>query len=133
MSVLETPIIVIVTGEGGSGGAIGIGVGDSVMMLSNSVYSVISPEGCASILWRDGAKAPEAANALKLTAESLLELGVIDEIIPEPQGGAHRRKKETIAVVKKSILNNLKRLHKVSPRKLVDRRYEKFARMGKFF
>lgn len=133
MSVLEVPMIVIVTGEGGSGGAIGIGIGDRIMMLSNSVYSVISPEGCASILWRDGAKAPEAANALKLTAESLLKLGIIDEIIPEPQGGAHRRRKETIASVKKAILNNLKDLNKVSARKLVDRRYDKFAQMGKFF
>jgi len=133
MSVLEVPIIVIITGEGGSGGAIGIGVGDSIMMLSNSVYSVISPEGCASILWRDGTKAPEAANALKLTAESLLELGIIDEIIPEPDGGAHRKRKEAIESVKHAILKNLKRLKKTSPRKLVDRRYAKFAGMGKFF
>jgi acetyl-CoA carboxylase carboxyl transferase subunit alpha len=133
MSVLEVPMIVIITGEGGSGGAIGIGIGDRIMMLSNSVYSVISPEGCASILWRDGDKAPEAANALKLTAESLLKLGIIDEIIPEPQGGAHRRRKETIATVKKTILKNLKSLNKVSPRKLVDKRYDKFAQMGKFF
>ncbi len=133
MSVLEVPMIVIVTGEGGSGGAIGIGIGDRIMMLSNSVYSVISPEGCASILWRDGAKAPEAANALKLTAESLLKLGIIDEIIPEPPGGAHRRRKETIAAVKNAILKNLKSLNKVSPRKLVDKRYDKFAQMGKFF
>jgi len=133
MSVIEVPMIVIITGEGGSGGAIGIGVGDTVMMLTNSVYSVISPEGCASILWRDGAKAPEAANALKLTAESLLELGIIDEIIPEPQGGAHRRQKETVDAVKKAILSNLKRLNKLSARKLVDKRYDKFARMGQFF
>ncbi len=133
MSVLEVPVIVIITGEGGSGGAIGIGVGDSIMMLSNSVYSVISPEGCASILWRDGTKAPEAANALKLTAESLKELGIIDEIIPEPEGGAHRNRKKTIQAVKHAILKNLKRLNKTSPRKLVDRRYAKFAGMGKFF
>ena len=133
MSVLEVPVIVIITGEGGSGGAIGIGVGDSIMMLSNSVYSVISPEGCASILWRDGTKAPEAANALKITAESLKELGIIDEIIPEPEGGAHRNRKKTIQAVKHAILKNLKRLNKTSPRKLVDRRYAKFAGMGKFF
>jgi acetyl-CoA carboxylase carboxyl transferase subunit alpha len=133
MSVLEVPVIVIITGEGGSGGAIGIGVGDSIMMLSNSVYSVISPEGCASILWRDGTKAPEAANALKITAESLKELGIIDEIIPEPEGGAHRNRKETIQAVKHAILKDLKRLNKTSPRKLVDRRYAKFAAMGKFF
>lgn len=133
MSVLEVPVIIIITGEGGSGGAIGIGVGDRIMMLSCSVYSVISPEGCASILWRDGAKAPEAANALKITADSLLELGIIDEIIPEPEGGAHRRRNETVAAVKIAILKNLKSLNKTSYRKLVDRRYEKFAKMGKFF
>ncbi len=133
MSVLEVPVIIIITGEGGSGGAIGIGVGDRIMMLSNSVYSVISPEGCASILWRDGKKAPEAANALKLTSDSLLELGIIDSIITEPEGGAHRRREETVAAVKHAILKNLKSLNKTSHRKLVDRRYEKFAKMGKFF
>jgi acetyl-CoA carboxylase carboxyl transferase subunit alpha len=132
MSKLQTPIVVVVTGEGGSGGALGIGVGDVVLMLSNSVYSVISPEGCASILWRDGSKAPEAAAALKLTAQSLLDLGVIDEIIPEPAGGAHRSPIDTMDAVKESILRNLARLKKVSRSKLAERRFEKFAKIGRF-
>jgi acetyl-CoA carboxylase carboxyl transferase subunit alpha len=132
MSKLQTPIGVVVTGEGGSGGALGIGVGDVVLMLSNSVYSVISPEGCASILWRDGSKAPEAAAALKLTAQSLLDLGVIDEIIPEPAGGAHRSPIDTMDAVKESILRNLARLKKVSRSKLAERRFEKFAKIGRF-
>jgi acetyl-CoA carboxylase carboxyl transferase subunit alpha len=132
MAALRTPVIVIVTGEGGSGGAVGIGVGDVILMLSNSVYSVISPEGCASILWRDGSKAPEAANALKITAKSLLELKVIDEIITEPIGGAHRNYPDTMKVVRKSLLKHLDRLQKTSPRKLTKRRFEKFAAMGRF-
>lgn len=132
MSTLEVPILVVVTGEGGSGGAIGIGVGDVVLMLANAIYSVISPEGCASILWRDGSKAPEAAEALKLTANSLLELGVIDEIIPEPPGGAQRDYNATFAATKKSLLKHLDRLKHVSPRKLVEKRFQKYSRMGKF-
>ncbi|MFC1498729.1 acetyl-CoA carboxylase carboxyltransferase subunit alpha [Verrucomicrobiota bacterium] len=132
MSTLEIPILVLVTGEGGSGGAIGIGVGDIVAMLSNSIYSVISPEGCASILWRDGQKAPEAAEALKVTAPSLLKLGVIDEIIPEPIGGAHRNHGQTFQSVKTSLQKNLDLLKRVSPRKLLEKRFEKFAKMGRF-
>ncbi len=131
MAVLKTPIIVIVTGEGGSGGALGIGVGDAVLMLSNSIYSVISPEGCASILWRDGAKAPEAAAALKLTAPSLLELGVIDEIIQEPVGGAHRDYAATADAVKEALVRHTRRLQRYKIRKLVEKRYDKYARMGK--
>lgn len=132
MATLQTPIIVIITGEGGSGGAIGIGVGDVIIMLSNSVYSVISPEGCASILWRDGSKAPEAAESLKLTAKSLKELGVIDEIIPEPLGGAHRNLEETMTAVKKSIIKNIKSLSKLSKRRLLHKRFEKYSRIGRF-
>jgi acetyl-CoA carboxylase carboxyl transferase subunit alpha len=132
MAALRTPVIVIITGEGGSGGAVGIGVGDAILMLSNAVYSVISPEGCASILWRDGTKAPEAANALKITAKSLLELKVIDEIIPEPVGGAHRNYVDTMKAVKKALLKHLSRLQKTSPRKLTVRRFAKFAAMGRF-
>jgi acetyl-CoA carboxylase carboxyl transferase subunit alpha len=132
MSDLKTPIIVVITGEGGSGGAVGIGVGDVILMFSNAVYSVISPEGCASILWRDGTKAPEAANALKITARSLLELKVIDEIIPEPVGGAHRNYDDTMKVFKRSLLKHLKHLRSTSPDKLVKRRFEKFAAMGRF-
>ena len=131
MSQLQVPLLVIVTGEGGSGGALGIAVGDVVIMLSNAVYSVISPEGCASILWRDGAKAPEAAEALKLTAQSLKELGIVDEIIAEPAGGAHRDHAATFAAVKDRLLSHLKRLKGAAPRKLVDRRYEKFAEIGR--
>ena len=130
MISIRTPILVVVTGEGGSGGAVGIGVGDVILMLSNAIYSVISPEGCASILWRDGTKAPEAAEALKVTAASLLELKVIDEIIPEPLGGAHRDYDATMAAVKKALLKHLKRLHGVSAKKLLSRRQAKFAAMG---
>jgi acetyl-CoA carboxylase carboxyl transferase subunit alpha len=132
MARLETPIIVVVTGEGGSGGALGIAVGDEILMLSNAIYSVISPEGCASILWRDGAKAPEAAEALKLTAKSLLELRIIDGIIEEPAGGGHRHPSAAIAAVKDALIPRIKSLRKKSPRKLLKRRYEKFAAMGRF-
>jgi acetyl-CoA carboxylase carboxyl transferase subunit alpha len=132
MSRLETPILVVVTGEGGSGGAIGIGVGDVVIMLSNAVYSVISPEGCASILWRDGSKAPEAAEALKLTSDSLLQLGVIDEIVTEPLGGAHRNREATLAAMKNAIIKHLSRLKKVSVKKLIDKRFEKYSAIGRF-
>lgn len=131
MSKLLTPIVVVVTGEGGSGGALGIGVGDVVLMLSNAVYSVISPEGCASILWRDGSKAPEAAAALKITSQSLTDLGVVDGIIVEPAGGAHRNPAETIEAVKEAVLRHLALLKKVSRHKLVERRFEKFARIGR--
>ncbi len=132
MAALKTPVIALVTGEGGSGGAIGIGVGDVVLMLSNAVYSVISPEGCASILWRDGTKAGEAANALKITAKSLLQLKIIDEIIPEPMGGAHRNYPGTMKATRKVILKHLNSLKKVSSKKLTTWRFEKFAAMGRF-
>lgn len=132
MATLEVPIVVVVTGEGGSGGALGIAVGDIVLMLSHAVYSVIPPEGCAAILWRDAAKAPDAADALKITADSLLELGIIDGIIPEPVGGAHRDPDATIAAVKEAILTHVRALKRVSKKKLVERRYTKFARMGRF-
>jgi acetyl-CoA carboxylase carboxyl transferase subunit alpha len=132
MAALKTPVVAVITGEGGSGGAIGIGVGDVVLMLSNAVYSVISPEGCASILWRDGTKAPEAANALKITAKSLLQLKIVDEIIPEPVGGAHRDHPATMKTVKKAILKHLHSLKKINSKKLVNRRFDKFAAMGRF-
>jgi acetyl-CoA carboxylase carboxyl transferase subunit alpha len=132
MSTLKTPIVVIVIGEGGSGGALGIAVGDRILMLQNTIYSVISPEGCASILWRDGAKAPVAAEALKLTAESLKKLGIIDEIIPEPADGAQADHKAAAAAVKKAVLANLADLAKLTPEELVAKRYEKFAAMGRF-
>ena len=132
MAVLKTPVVAIVTGEGGSGGAIGIGVGDVILMLSNAVYSVISPEGCASILWRDGTKAPEAANALKITAKSLLELKIADEIVPEPVGGAHRDYAAAMAATRKVLVKHLKRLQGYSSSKLLKRRFDKYAAMGRF-
>lgn len=129
---LGVPIIVVVIGEGGSGGALGIGVGDKVLVLENAYYSVISPEGCAAILWKDRARAPEAANALKLTAKDLLELGVIDEIVPEPSGGAHRDPEKTAALLKEILLKHLKFLLKMSKEELLKERYEKFRKMGLF-
>lgn len=132
MAGIEVPIVVVITGEGGSGGALGIAVGDAILMLSNSVYSVIPPEGCAAILWRDAAKAPDAAGALKVTADSLLSMGIIDEIIPEPAGGAHRDYDKTFNDAKKVILKHLTSLKKISARKLVDRRYDKFTKIGRF-
>ncbi len=132
MSSLATPIVVVVTGEGGSGGALGIGVGDRILMLSHSVYSVISPEGCASILWRDGAKAPEAAETLKITATALLKLKVVDEIVPEPPGGAHRNMAGTMKAVRKVLLKHLTELKGFSTKKLLDRRYDKFSKIGRF-
>lgn len=132
MSQLKVPIICLVTGEGGSGGALGISVGDTILMLSHSIYSVISPEGCASILWRDGKEAPRAAEALKLTASSLLEMEIIDEIIDEPTGGAHNDPEATASEVKKVILKHLKALSKVSPSKLINKRFEKYSKIGKF-
>ena len=133
MARIEVPIVSLVTGEGGSGGALGIGVGDAVLMLANSIYSVISPEGCASILWRDAANnAQSAAEAMKITAKSLLELGVIDEIIPEPPGGAHTNYVLTAEAIKPALLKYIKRTASMSPAKLVSRRFDKFAAMGKF-
>jgi len=132
MSELRTPIIVVVTGEGGSGGALGIAVGDSILMLQYAIYSVISPEGCASILWRDPANAPDAADALGLTAETLKRLNLIDEIIPEPLGGAHRNPQEMAVTLKGYLLKELSRLTQISPDELVEGRYEKFRRMGVF-
>jgi acetyl-CoA carboxylase carboxyl transferase subunit alpha len=131
MAVLETPIVVVITGEGGSGGALGIAVGDVILMLQNAIYSVIPPEGCAAILWRDSARAPEAADALKLTAGSLLDLGIIDGIVREPLGGAHRDPEAVYSALRDAVLPHLARLCKVAPRKLVDQRFDKFVRMGK--
>ena len=122
-AALKTPIVVVVTGEGGSGGALAIAVGDRILMLENAVYSVISPEGCAGILWRDGAKAPEAAEALKITAPDLKRLGVIDEIIPE---------RDLMANLKKALLAALGELASVPVDELVERRYAKFTGMGRF-
>ena len=124
-SLLKTPIVVVVTGEGG--------VGDRILMMENAVYSVISPEGCAGILWRDGAKAPEAAAALKITAADLKRLGAIDAIIPEPEGGAQKNHKAAALAVKKAVLAALKELEKIPVDQLVDARYAKFRAMGNFY
>ena len=131
MADLAVPIVVVITGEGGSGGALGIAVGDCILMLRYAVYSVIPPEGCAAILWRNAEKAPEAADALKITAESLLELGIIDRIIEEPPGGAHRDPETTIALTKEAVLEELKRLKRFSGSRLREQRYQKFAQMGR--
>ena len=132
-SGLKTPIVVVITGEGGSGGALAIAVGDKILMMENAVYSVISPEGCAVILWRDGTKAPEAAEALKITAPDLLKLGAIDEIVAEPAGGAHKNQKAACANVKKAVLAALKELVKLSPEELVEQRYAKIRSYGNFY
>jgi acetyl-CoA carboxylase carboxyl transferase subunit alpha len=132
MARLSVPVIALVTGEGGSGGALGIGVGDVILMLSHAVYSVISPEGCASILWRDAAFSAKAAEALKITAPSLLELGVADEIIPEPLGGAHRNHDQTAQEIKRVLQKYLKELTSLSKTRLVRHRFAKYSAMGKF-
>jgi acetyl-CoA carboxylase carboxyl transferase subunit alpha len=130
MSRLRTPIVCVIIGEGGSGGALGIGVGDRILMLQHAYYSVISPEGCAAILWKDGNRAPDAADALKLTSSDLLRLGIVDEIVPEPLGGAHRSPDEMIATLKESVLRALADLEGVAAGELVARRYERIRRLG---
>jgi acetyl-CoA carboxylase carboxyl transferase subunit alpha len=127
---LKVPVICIVIGEGGSGGALGIGVGDRVGMLENSYYSVISPEGCAAILWKSGEKAPEAAEALKLTSKDLLGFGLVDKVIDEPMGGAHRDPKTTVERVKVQILDWIAELSALPVEQLLAQRFEKFRRMG---
>ncbi len=130
MSRLRTPIVCVVIGEGGSGGALGIGVGDKLAMLEHAYYSVISPEGCAAILWHDGTQAPQAAQALKLTSKDLHKLKLVDTIIPEPLGGAHRNIHDTIYNVEQYITRTLNQLKHVKPDKLLDDRYEKIRRIG---
>jgi len=132
MFALKIPIIVVVIGEGGSGGALGIGVGDKVFILEYAYYSVISPEGCAAILWKDASKREEAARVLKLTSDDLLKLGIVDEIIPEPQGGAHRDPMFAAANLKKVILKTIDELSCVSPDDLTKARYAKFRKIGIF-
>ncbi len=127
----KVPIISVVIGEGGSGGAIAIAVADKIYMLEHSIYSVISPEGCASILWRSGDYAKEAATALKLTAQDLLELKLIDKIIEEPTGGAHRKKEETIIAVSNQIEEGLKELSPWNPKEIIQNRRDKFLKMGR--
>jgi acetyl-CoA carboxylase carboxyl transferase subunit alpha len=132
MMVLKTPLVAVVLGEGGSGGALGIGVCDRVLILENAYYSVISPEGCAAILWKDRANASQAAAALKLTAKDLLELGIIDEVIAEPLGGAHKDYDATATGLKKALLKNLDKLAEMKMSELLDDRYKKYRQMGVF-
>lgn len=132
MSALSTPIVATVIGEGGSGGALGIGVADTVLVLENAYYSVISPEGCAAILWKDRKFAPEAAAALRLNSRDLLDLGVADEIVPEPLGGAHRDPAAAAANLQSALLRHLDRLAGLDTPTLLDQRYAKFRRMGVF-
>ena len=130
MSGLKVPIIVIITGEGGSGGALAIGVGDHISMLQYSIYSVASPEACASIVWRDNSKAQEAAEAMKLDAKNLLDFGLIDNIIDEPLGGAHRDAKKTSSLIAQEIDDNLKRLREIEIDELIEKRYQKIMSYG---
>jgi len=133
MARLPVPILVTITGEGGSGGALAIAVGDRIHMFENSVYSVISPEGCASIMWRSAGKAEMAADALHITAKDLLELRLIDEIIPEPEGGAHVDYEGAARSLDEVLVNSLREFSRLPAQELIGRRYEKFRRMGQFF
>jgi len=133
MARLTVPIIVVIIGEGGSGGALGMGVGNRIYMLENSIYSVISPESCAAIIWRDSGKAEQAAAALKLTAPDLQQLGLIDGIVPEPEGGAHNDPDAAAENLRETLRTALAELTKMGSKDLVDQRYEKFRKMGSFF
>lgn len=132
MSRLTVPIIVVITGEGGSGGALAIAVGDRILMLEHSVYAVISPEGCAAILWSDGTKGEQAAEALKLTAKDIKALEVIDEIVEEPLGGAHRDHETMAENLHQALARNLKELRKIPAEQLIEERYQKFRKMSRF-
>lgn len=132
MSMLKVPVIAVVTGEGGSGGALALGVGNRVLMLEHAVYSVISPEGCAAILWKDGAKAPDAAAILKLTATDLVGLKVADDVVPEPLGGAHRDKALAAKNLEAALKKHLDELSALSPDELASQRYDKFRSIGFF-
>lgn len=132
MFALEVPIICTVIGEGGSGGALGIGVGERLLMLEHSVYTVASPEACAAILWKDAGKAPQAAEALKITAPDLKGLGILDEIVPEPVGGAHTNPIQASQLLKQALVNNLNELAKLEPAERCNIRYEKFRQIGVF-
>ncbi len=132
MSRLKVPIIVVIIGEGASGGALGIGVGNRILMLENCWYSVISPESCSSILWKNWDYKEQAAESLKLTAPDLMEQGIIDRIVPEPMGGAHKDHKGAAAILKKVLKEELENLTKIKPEKLIEDRIEKFGKMGAF-
>lgn len=130
IATLPIPILTIITGEGGSGGALAIAIADRILIMENAIYSVISPEGCASILWRDASKSPQAAEALKLTANDLFSLKIVDNIIPEPPGGAHRNKEGAASLVAEAIAQFLKETEHIAPEKLVSKRLNKFYKMG---
>ena len=132
MSQLKVPIIVTIIGEGGSGGALGIGVGDRILMLESAICSVISPEGCAAILWKDQAKMEEAAKALRITSQDLLDLKIIDGVIPEPMGGAHRDVEQTAFAIKQAVTKHLRELKDLTPAELIQKRYQKYRGIGKF-
>lgn len=132
MMLIKSPIISVFIGEGGSGGALGIAVSDRILILENAYYSVISPEGCAAILWNDRTKAPEAAKALRLSSEKLLEFGVVEEILPEPLGGAHNDYNTTATTIKTGILKHLKELKKYNTDQLLENRYRRFRKLGIF-
>ncbi|MFN3926616.1 MAG: acetyl-CoA carboxylase carboxyltransferase subunit alpha [Pseudanabaenaceae cyanobacterium] len=132
MFSLAVPIICTVIGEGGSGGALGIGVGDRLLIFENAVYTVATPEACAAILWRDASKAPKAAEALKITAFDLYRMGIVDEILPEPRGGAHRNPIATAHTLKSALLRYLQELKQIPTAELLERRYQKFRQMGVF-
>ncbi len=132
MSEINTPIVCAIIGEGGSGGALGIGIGDRVGLMEHAYYSVISPEGCATILWKGADKAPQAAAALRMTSRDLLKMGIIDEVIEEPPGGAHRDHRGAAANLKAFLVRSLRKIAEKPRGELVDRRYEKFRRMGVF-
>ncbi|MCA9755981.1 MAG: acetyl-CoA carboxylase carboxyltransferase subunit alpha [Candidatus Eisenbacteria bacterium] len=132
MSRLKVPILVFVVGEGGSGGALAIAIGDRVLMLENSVYSVISPEGCAAILWKDRAKAPESAQALRVSAQEIYSLGVIDRVVPEPLGGAHRDPKGMAETLRVEIREHLALLSRIPTDELLEERLQKYLKMGRF-
>jgi acetyl-CoA carboxylase carboxyl transferase subunit alpha len=132
MFLLEVPIICTVIGEGGSGGALGIGVGDRLLMLEHSVYTVATPEACAAILWKDAKKAPQAAEALRITAQDLKQLGILDQILPEPWGGAHANSIKAAETLRDSLITNLQELLQISVTDLQEQRYQKFRQMGIF-
>jgi acetyl-CoA carboxylase carboxyl transferase subunit alpha len=132
MAALPTPIVSVVIGEGGSGGALALGTADRILMFENSVYSVISPEGCAAILWKDATQRERAAAALRLTAQDLLRFKLVDEIIPEPMGGAHLDPDATGEALREALIRHMNELRKVRPEKLVRRRADKYAAMGAF-
>ncbi len=133
MARLEVPIIVIVTGEGGSGGALAIAVGDRVLMMENAIYSVISPEGCASIMWRDSSKKALAAEAMKITSKDLIRLGCVDDIVPEPEGGAHNDYDKAAALLDTALQTHFAQLKQMPLRQMLEARYQKFRTMAQFF